>query len=171
VVWGTVKDHHGYIDVRSAEGKGSTFSLYFPITREISGEEPKALNRSEYHGRGESILVIDDVKEQRALAATMLRNLGYEVKTVSSGEEALTFLENQPVDLLILDMIMEPGLDGLETYERILKIRPGQKAVIVSGFSETERVHKAQSLGAGAYIRKPYVLEKIGLAVRKELDK
>jgi DNA-binding NarL/FixJ family response regulator len=66
---------------------------------------------------------------------------------------------------------MQPGIDGLETYERILKIRPGQKAVIVSGFSETERVRKAQSLGAGAYIRKPYVLEKIGLAVRRELDK
>ncbi|MBA4394950.1 MAG: hypothetical protein C0407_15465, partial [Desulfobacca sp.] len=60
---------------------------------------------------------------------------------------------------------------GLDTYQRILQIQPHQKAVIVSGFSETVRVKKAQELGAGAYVRKPYVLEKIGLAVRKELDK
>ena len=68
-------------------------------------------------------------------------------------------------------MIMDPGIDGLETYQRILAINPGQKAVIVSGYSETERVTKAQELGAGAYVRKPYVLEKIGAAIRRELDR
>ena len=66
---------------------------------------------------------------------------------------------------------MRPGIDGLETYERILKLYPGQKAIIASGFSETERVKKAQMLGAGPYVKKPYTLEKIGIAVRKELDK
>jgi DNA-binding NtrC family response regulator len=74
-------------------------------------------------------------------------------------------------DLLILDMIMDLGIDGLETYKRILEFHPGQKAIIASGFSETERVKKVQKLGAGAYIKKPYVLEKIGIAVRAELDK
>jgi DNA-binding NarL/FixJ family response regulator len=68
-------------------------------------------------------------------------------------------------------MIMDPGIDGLETYQRVLAINPKQKAIIASGFSETDRVHAAQSLGAGAYIRKPYVMEKLGLAVKKELDK
>jgi PAS domain S-box-containing protein len=171
VVWGTVKDHNGYIDVQSEEGKGSTFYLYFPVTREILTEELKSPPRSDYLGHGESILVVDDVKEQRSLAATMLGSLGYQVNTVASGEEAVEYLKNQPEDLLVLDMIMDPGIDGLETYERILEIRPGQRAIIVSGFSETDRVRKAQALGAGAYVRKPYVLEKIGLAVRRELDK
>jgi two-component system cell cycle sensor histidine kinase/response regulator CckA len=64
---------------------------------------------------------------------------------------------------------MDPGMDGLDTYLQILEIHPQQKAIIVSGFSETERVIKAQELGAGAYVKKPYVLEKLGLAVRKEL--
>ena len=68
-------------------------------------------------------------------------------------------------------MIMDPGMDGLDTYQRIVEIHPGQKAVIVSGFSETERVSKAQALGAGPYVRKPYVMEKLGQAVRSELDK
>jgi len=68
-------------------------------------------------------------------------------------------------------MIMNPGIDGLETYKRILELHPGQKAVIASGFSETDRVKEARRLGAGTYVRKPYSLEKVGLAVRDELDK
>ncbi|MBA4394516.1 MAG: hybrid sensor histidine kinase/response regulator, partial [Desulfobacca sp.] len=170
VVWGTVKDHNGYIDVRSKEGKGSTFTLYFPVTREVLMEERKSPSRTDYLGQGESILVVDDIKEQRSLAANMLGSLGYQVNTVASGEEAVETLKSKPVDLLVLDMIMDPGIDGLETYKRILEIRPGQKAIIVSGFSETDQVRRAQALGAGPYVRKPYVLEKIGMAVRRELD-
>ncbi len=73
--------------------------------------------------------------------------------------------------MIVLDMIMDPGMDGLDTYRKILDVHPRQKAIIVSGFSETERVRQAQALGAGAYVRKPYVQEKLGLAVRKELDR
>ena len=90
---------------------------------------------------------------------------------VSSGEEAVEYMRNDKVDLLVLDMIMDPGIDGLETYKQILKLHPDQKAIIVSGFSETKRVKEAQKLGAGAYVRKPYLLEKIGLAIRIELDR
>ncbi len=64
---------------------------------------------------------------------------------------------------------MEPGIDGLETYRRIREFKPNQKAIIVSGFSETEQVKQMQALGAGAYIQKPYIMEKIGMAVRHEL--
>jgi DNA-binding NtrC family response regulator len=90
---------------------------------------------------------------------------------VASGEEAVDYMKNRSSDLLVLDMIMEPGIDGLETYKRILKLHPGQKAIITSGFSETDRVKEAQKLGAGSYVNKPYMLEKIGIAVKKELEK
>jgi two-component system, cell cycle sensor histidine kinase and response regulator CckA len=171
VVWGTVKDHHGYIDVRSEEGKGSTFTLYFPVTREESAKVEKAVSPVAYMSKGESILVVDDIKEQRELATSMMERLGYRVEAVSGGEEAIEYVKNKKADLVVLDMIMDPGMDGLETYGRILEIAPGQKAVIVSGFSETDRVRQAQEMGAGAFVRKPYILEKIGLAVRKELDR
>jgi PAS domain S-box-containing protein len=171
VVWGTVKDHDGYIDVQSPEGKGSAFTLYFPVTREEPARTGADVSRESYRGRGESILVVDDVKEQRELAASMLQWLGYQVDTVSSGEEAIVYLEHGKVDLVILDMIMDPGMDGLETYERILKITARQKAIIVSGFSENERVRKSLELGVGDYVKKPYILERIGLAVRRELDR
>ncbi len=70
---------------------------------------------------------------------------------------------------MILDMIMKPGIDGLETYKRIIKLHPNQKAIIASGYSETDRVKEAKRLGAGEYIKKPYTLEKIGIAVKEEL--
>jgi len=171
VVWGTVKDHNGYIDVRSEEGKGTTFTLYFPVTREARTEERKAVPPESYTGRGESILVVDDMPGQRELALSMLSRIGYRVDAVSGGEAAVTYLRSKKVDLFVLDMIMEPGMDGLETYQRILEINPTQKAIIVSGFSRTDRVKKAQELGAGAYLRKPYILENLGLAIRKELDR
>ena len=171
VVWGTVKDHNGYINVQSEEGKGSIFTFYFPVTREDITAEAAAISISEYMGNGESILIVDDVKGQRDLAAGMLRKLNYKVSSVSSGEEAIAYLKEHQTDLMVLDMIMDPGMDGLDTYRKVLEIHPKQKAIIVSGFSETERVHAAQALGAGAYVRKPYVIEKLGLAVRKELDR
>ena len=89
----------------------------------------------------------------------------------AGGEEAVAYLRRHDVDLLVMDMIMEPGMDGLDTYREIVKIKPGQRAIIVSGFSETDRVTRAQELGAGAYVRKPFVMEKLALAVREELDR
>jgi len=171
VVWGTVKDHSGYINVQSKEGEGSTFSLYFPVTRDTLPAEAPTVLKSEYLGKGESILVVDDVQEQRNLAQSMLISLNYKVQTVGSGEEAQAYLKTHEADLIVLDMIMEPGMDGLETFERVRAIRPQQKAIIVSGYSESERVKAAKDLGAGTYVRKPYIREKLGLAVRRELDR
>lgn len=171
VVWGAVHDHDGFIDVKSTEGIGTTFSLYFPISREGKVRRNELIPIEEYIGSRETILIVDDVKEQRDIGASILEKLNYRVKTVSSGEDAIIYLQNNHVDLLILDMIMEPGIDGLETYRRIKKLHPFQKALIVSGFSETERVQEVQSLGAGDYVKKPYTMENIGLAVKKELKR
>ena len=171
VVWGTIKDHEGYIDVKSTKGKGTTLTLYFPVTRKELPKDKSLLPIEDYMAKGESVLVIDDVKEQREIASKILKKLGYSVTSVSSGEEAVDYLKDNSADLLVLDMIMDPGIDGYETYKRILEFHPKQKAIIVSGFAETKRVKEAQRLGAGAYVKKPFLLEKIGLAVRGELDR
>ena len=68
-------------------------------------------------------------------------------------------------------MIMEPGIDGLDTYKKIIKLHPNQKAIIASGFAENDRVKEAQVLGVGEYVKKPYTLEKIGMAIKIELKK
>jgi PAS domain S-box-containing protein len=171
VVWGTVTDHDGHIDVISDTGKGTTFKLIFPATREGIKEPTESVSISDITGHGESILVVDDVREQRDLASSILTRLGYAVYTASNGEEALKLvMSDESYHLIILDMIMHPGIDGLETYRQIRKVKPDQKAIIVSGFSETKRVRDAQLLGAGAYVRKPYHLENLGAAVKDELN-
>ena len=171
VVWGTVKDHNGYINVQSIEGKGTTFTLYFPATRKEPAKNESKLSVENYMGNGEKVLIVDDVEEQRKIASHILKKLNYSIAAVSSGEEAVEYMKSNSADLLVLDMIMDPGIDGLDTYKQILKFQPKQKAIIASGFSETDRVREAQRFGAGAYVRKPYMLEKIGLAVKAELNK
>jgi two-component system, cell cycle sensor histidine kinase and response regulator CckA len=171
IVWGTVKDHNGYIDVQTEVGKGSTFTLYFPVTGEKLITLQQKVPTERCMGRGESVLVVDDVAEQRDVATGLLRRLGYEAHAVSSGEAAVEHLKERKADILVLDMIMAPGIDGLETYERVLKVNPKQKAILVSGFAETGRVRKAQKLGAGAYLKKPYIMEKLAIALRDELDR
>jgi two-component system cell cycle sensor histidine kinase/response regulator CckA len=170
VVWGTVNDHKGYIDLQSTLGEGTSFKLYFPATKQQPVEDEPEITAEFYRGSGETILIIDDVKEQREIASSLLTELNYSVATVSSGENAIEYLKNKTVDLLLLDMIMAPGKDGLDTYKQILTLHPAQKALIASGFSETDRVREAQELGAGQYLKKPYTLEKLGIAVKNGLD-
>ena len=169
IVWGTLKDHGGYVDVQSQEGEGTTFTLYFPATNQEMLSEISNPKTNHFAGNGESILIIDDEKLQRDLCTSYLKKLGYAVQSVSSGEAAIEYLQNNSADLLIMDMIMLGGIDGFETYKKIIEIHPGQKAIIVSGFTESEHVKNAQSLGAGAYLKKPYTLEKLGMAVKHEL--
>jgi signal transduction histidine kinase/CheY-like chemotaxis protein len=170
VVWGTVQDHQGYINVESQEGKGTSIELYFPITREAQKVPQEAPSVESYKGHGESVLVIDDVPEQREIVTALLTRLNYRVNAVESGEKALEYLDDHSADILVLDMIMDPGMDGLETYRHILQRHPNQRAVIASGYAENERVREAQRLGAGTYIRKPYTLEKIAVAIKRNLQ-
>jgi PAS domain S-box-containing protein len=170
IVWATIKDHKGYIDIQSTEGRGTTFKLYLPTTREDILAQQRRLVLDDYLG-SETILIIDDIQEQLDIAKNMLTKLGYTVHSATSGEKALTTINRQPVDLVILDMIMPEGLDGLETYQEIIKLYPHQKAIITSGFSESDRVKKLLQLGVGAYVQKPYTLEKLGIAVRRELER
>jgi signal transduction histidine kinase len=170
LILSTVKDHGGFIDIQSVEGRGSTFDIYFPATRQNASDTVHPLALEDCLGK-ENVLVVDDVPEQRQIVSMMLQKLGYTVQTVASGEEAVDYLKDNKVDILVLDMVMDPGIDGCETYRRIIKDHPKQKAIIASGFSQSNRVTKAQELGVGEYVQKPYTLQKIGRALRAELDR
>jgi CheY-like chemotaxis protein len=172
VIWGTVKDHHGFIDVNSVEGQGTTFSIYFPITEKQSDKRELRIPQNtiaEYKGNGELILVVDDIEDQRKIAKDLLSVLGYSVITASDGEKAVEYLKERNPDLVLLDMIMAPGIDGLDTYKKILKCNPRQKTLIVSGYAENERIKETIRLGAGKYLKKPYTLNVLGNAIKEEL--
>ena len=170
VVWNTVQDHNGYISLKSSDN-GTVFELYFPVTREEKADGKEELPLENYLGHGEKILVVDDEERQREIAGVLLTKLGYVPEAVESGEEAIEYVRENTVDLIVLDMVMPKGINGRKTYEEIIKIRPGQKAIIASGYAKSKEVDIAQELGAGTYIMKPYTLEKVGVAVKKELEK
>jgi PAS domain S-box-containing protein len=168
VVWNVVQDHEGYINV-SSDAHRTNFDLYFPITREQMADHPASQSLEALKGHGERILVVDDIAIQGEIACGMLSRLGYQADFVTSGEEAVARVQSQSPDLLILDMIMAPGLSGRETYARVTAVHPHQKAIIVSGFAETEEVRQTQAMGAGEYLKKPLTLERLGVAVKREL--
>lgn len=173
VVWGTIKDHGGYLDIESSPDKGTTISVFFPVASQDAFiyQEEMADNKQLDNGAGQSVLIVDDEVEQREIGVSILEKLGYRAWAVSSGEEAVKFIKKHPVDLILLDMIMPLGMDGLDSYRKIIMVNPGQKAVIVSGYSENNRVRDALELGIGAYLKKPYTIEQVSRVVNMELAK
>ncbi|MCL2340997.1 MAG: response regulator [Proteobacteria bacterium] len=170
VVWNTVHDHGGYIDVASSD-KGCLFSLYFPtdtLNRSQSAQPAQA--PSLHRGNGETVLVVDDQPNQREIASRLLTRLGYRPLTATSGEEAIECIKNTPVDLVILDLMMDPGLDGCATYERIRRHVPGQKAIITSGYANAENIRRAVELGISQFIKKPYSLHELAQALEMEMS-
>jgi two-component system, cell cycle sensor histidine kinase and response regulator CckA len=164
VVWNTMQDHSGHIDVQSSH-RGTSFALYFPTTQELPTVATKPPSVSVRRGRGESILVVDDEALQRQIASQLLSALGYRPTTVASGEAAVEYVQKNDIDLVLLDMVMPPGINGHETYLQLCRIKPGIKAIITSGFSENDDVRGAQAAGAGSFLHKPYTIEALAEAV------
>lgn len=166
VVWGTVEDHRGHIELISKENEGTTFKLYFPAEecqRLESTERGPLKDPAEelFQGAGLTVLVVDDVEEQRRIASEVFGRLGCAVDCVDSGEAAVSYLKNHSVDLVVLDMLMAPGIDGLECFKRIVAFKSGQKAVIASGYSQLSDIEEAKRLGVLDYVMKPYTLHHI----------
>ena len=168
VVWNTMEDHNGKVMVNS-DDNGTCFQLFFPVSEKVNETQQKNKSKKNYPGNKEHILVVDDEKQLRDLASRMLLSMGYKVDTVISGEKAVEFVRHSPVDLLVLDMLMEPGINGRQTYEKILQLYPKQKAVIVSGFSESNDVEQVMKLGAGGFVKKPYSMAELGRAIHEVL--
>jgi signal transduction histidine kinase len=169
VVWSTMEDHNGKVLVESNE-KGTCFQLYFPVgekKRVVQVKNDKAEEICHISGR---ILVVDDEPHLRDITSQMLRAMGCSVDSVSSGELAIEFVKKNPVDLVLLDMLMEPGMNGRQTYEEIIKLYPNQNAIIASGFSESDDIKATLRLGASGFIKKPYSMNRLGRVVKEALS-
>lgn len=169
VVWNTMKDHGGLAAVTSTEQE-TTCTLYLPLEtarQTAAGENQPTI---ELRAGGETILVVDDEPHQRELMREMLGHYGYTVICCNSGEEAITYLRDRHADLLILDMVMNPGINGRQTYEEVLKTTPNQKAIIVSGFSESDDVRATLQMGASDFLKKPYTMLDLARAVKRAVS-
>ncbi len=163
LVWNTVHEHDGIITVAST-ANGTSFDLYFPVSvsdiAQIKMEED-----SGSRGNGETVLIVDDEAQLREIATHMLELLEYHPVAVESGEKAIHYMQDNHADLIILDMLMPPGINGRQTYEQILSFRPGQKAIVCSGFSESNDVKATLQMGAALFLKKPFSMDDLGLAV------
>lgn len=170
IVWSTIHDHNGYINLSSGY-KGTVFELYFPSTVHEEFIEDKALSINAIRGSGEKILIVDDQETQCLITRNMLNNIGYDAVSVNSGKMAVRACQNTTFDLIILDMILEDGMNGRETYEEIQKSNPSQKAIVISGFSESEEIELIKKLGVSHFVKKPYTLNQIGMVIKQALNK
>jgi signal transduction histidine kinase/DNA-binding response OmpR family regulator len=161
IVHGILKDHGGYIDLESQVARGTTFTVYIPTHRDIQAGEtvhPK-------HPTNRRILVIDDDAIQVTLLCDMLKSSGFQAIGAHSGEEGMRLLRDgkNPIDLVLLDLIMLPGMDGLDTYRAIHRLNAALPVLLMSGYNQAApKVLKAQQEGAGPYLAKP--IEQILLA-------
>lgn len=169
IVWTTTKDHNGHIDIDSTPGKGTTISLYFPVTQKKKKTQPR-LDINQIKGNNESILIIDDIPEQIMITSKIIQSLGYTPLEASSGEQGVELIKKTDIDLVIVDMALGMGMDGLETYKSIQEIKPDLKVIIISGQQETKRIKTALELGARQYIKKPFSIPVLGTALRRELS-
>jgi len=166
-----ITEHKGFIDVRTAPGKGNTCLIHLPFAAD---EQPLELKAD--HTGSETVLVVDDYEEHRREACDMLRDLGYRVISASNGREAVRLFETalrsdtQAVDLLVVDLVLGDEFDGVETFKKIIELKPGLPAVLVSGFADIARIVEARKLGIRQRIQKPYTAESLGAAVRSALD-
>ncbi|MCX7823141.1 MAG: ATP-binding protein [Syntrophobacterales bacterium] len=164
VVWNVIKDMDGYIDLESTLGKGTTVRLFLP-NKECEKNKPLAhvgtIDEGYESFNPLRVLVVDDLPEQREMASLILKQMGVEVTTASGMEDALEMLRLQNFDLVLLDMVLGSGPDGLEVARSILRERPNQSIAIVSGYGESTRVKEALHEGVLCCIKKPYRSEDI----------
>ena len=169
IIWNAIRDHNGYINLATSR-KGTRFDLYFPIPAERKFRPISQQVMQELSGNGESILVIDDEAFQRDIARATLQQLGYSVHTVDSGEQAIESIRSGTFDLLILDMVFETGMNGVDTFAAIKEIEPTQKALVTSGFFDPVEQQRISSLGINQYLHKPYSIATLGRAICQALQ-
>jgi PAS domain S-box-containing protein len=135
IIYGIVKEHKGYIDVKTGPGIGTTFLIYFPqIETKVKGSEESP--RRSIMSKAETVLVAEDDQAVRDSITEILKNYGYSVITAENGIDAVEkFSEyKDKIDLLVLDVIM-PIMNGNEAYKKIKQMRPGMKAIFTSGYT------------------------------------
>jgi CheY-like chemotaxis protein len=167
-----MKAHGGYIDVESQKGKGTTFFLYLPASKETIGEEVQQTGTI-IKGK-ETILLVDDEEIILDVGQELLKALGYKVLIAGSGKEAIetlrTTLPSSFPDMVILDMIM-PVIGGGETYDKLKEINPDIKVLLSSGYSIDGQATEILKRGCDGFIQKPFTMKDLSRSIREILEK
>jgi PAS domain S-box-containing protein len=169
LVYGIVTDAGGAIDVASAPGRGTTFTIYMPrVDVAVAADDEK--QGPVARGHGERVLVVDDEQPLLAVTAEVLSRLGYEPVAFSEGRAALAEFEAQPgrFDAAITDEVM-PGLSGTELADVIHRRRPDLPILLVSGYIGPMMSERAMAAGVNEVLKKPVQSREIAAALARVL--
>ncbi|MGA7160867.1 MAG: response regulator [Bacteroidota bacterium] len=172
VAFGIISLHHGFIDVSSSLGHGTTFSFYFPVNaEEIEPFQIKGEMLGETPGGTETILLVEDEEMLRELAKMTLKGKGYRVITAANGEEAIEIykVRNKEIALVLSDMGL-PKLDGYSAFKELKIINPAIKFIIASGYIDPGQKSDILRSGVREFIQKPYVPNDMLGKIRNVLD-
>jgi CheY-like chemotaxis protein len=171
-VYGIVKQSGGEIYVYSEVGRGTTFKIYFP--RFILGTEERHEDTpsAELRRGSESILLVEDDSNLRALVARVLRSRGYTVHVAASGAEALVIASDAGMllDAVITDVVM-PGMNGRQLVEKLLEYRPELGSLLMSGYTDDDVLRRGVLHGETAFLQKPFTPDDLARKVRAVLDR
>ena len=167
--FGIIKNHDGIICFDSKPGQGTTFSLFLPAVDAPAASE--APNIEQWVAGHETVLVVDDEPYILDACTAMLTGMGYRVLTAGSGADAVALYskKEQPIDLVILDMVM-PEMDGRETFRQLKKLDPGVKVILSSGYSLEDMAEEMLSMGCESFVQKPFDEHQISRKIRELLE-
>jgi len=165
MVYGIVKEHGGDVEVRSAEGRGTCFTVTLPQRGVVVREtHRRVVSKESDEGQPERLLLVDDEPSIRDCVGEALESFGYLVDTVPDGYGAVERYGRNPYDLVVLDMCM-PGIDGLETFRRLHAIDPEVRVLLISGYADSAGIETAIAEGALGLLRKPFKLDELSCLV------
>ena len=170
-VYGIVKQHDGYIDVRSEPGKGTTFLVYLPAVSASALETARDAPPVQWRGRGQTILVVEDDEAARLALVDTLRHLNYEVLMAEDGEKAIEVFRQAGgrIALVMSDVVM-PKLGGLGLFRELRKIQPDIRALLVTGYPLGSDIRELLEAGRAAWIEKPFDSQTLGQRVAQLLS-
>jgi PAS domain S-box-containing protein len=173
VVYGVVNSHHGFIDVASERGAGTTFSLCFPIqARKIVVPQPELPEREEPRGGDETILIVEDEEMLRELLSSLFEEHGYRVLAAKDGAEGVElFKTNAGKIAVVLSDMGLPKLGGWEMFQEMRAVDPEVKAILASGYFDPNLKMTMMKAGAKDFIQKPYISAAVLTRVREVIDK
>jgi PAS domain S-box-containing protein len=167
-VYGIVRNHGGFIEVYSEKGIGSNFNIFLPVSEGAMSQSLNDRGGDNVLMLKETVLLVDDEEMILEVGGEMLMELGCEVITAGSGQEALDIYreKQERISLVLLDMVM-PGMGGDETYDQLKEIDPNVKALLCSGYSLNDRAESILRKGCNGFIQKPFSLEELSRKIRE----